>query len=832
MIKTPGGIHQPIVAEDLERYRPHIKENLFDRRPSQSNKEEIQRLALLAQSNQSINELLKKTIMNEFEAGKSHFEKAEVLSRISKKFKQKKKRTLSMCGEKKYAKTLQEYQERVFNGSPVDKLQGKKSASKPVASIDKKNPFSKKKQSVPTLTSHYLQPNIVVPPRLVQHNSNYSSGTYLNVTNQQSSSLVSGTGLKATLNNVKMSEYLRQRINAILDKDDNNQTSAISLKSTGLKQSDQKFSDGQSKIMRSPVITPYAHEGITKLNLSTNSAVLVSPRIGEKGASDSIGHHSSRYTTQMHSNNKRELPEMFQFVITKPILTGELLYSDQTFGSVVQEPDSNQKVQFEFTPASTILQPIGSPTHLLSSPEDAKGVTPPKPFMIKLEESYKLTPSLQKETAQFIDNQITLENKETPKSGSKVLFKGKKLELSEKEIASPKSEYNLKIKPTTTEKGVQTSQIGCKSVSTQTVNSPIQQVNSQQTQHEEYSEVRTVRRTGDSSFVKSGISQIQDQQPSIPLTAHKIIEPVLTQSGIQNLYNSDLMPVTAWPGNTPAERQSIVSVKNNPSGLQENKPVEAAPISIQVDHKEKEKGEATDAKKIILLESPMKMQAERGNQSERSNSSIKNQGKKPQIMYDPKKVIPAKINSFRTSKTGKDQESGTSLSLNKEKDLQHSEPEVTNFLEKEMKMNPQILAQRYKKGTFTELPSANNSPQTRKTAAEPTNQKSGFQQYHKTQTDLDLNVGSPQSRKPYPSASTLGNLGNRGVNLNENSRRSDTKEHLDNQSGKAKSRVLYDLDLLNDEELNQLDSFGLSASGNASPMDDSTPDKTALKHTS
>ena len=123
------------MIEDLERYRSHFKNNLIERRPSHISKDDAQKLVLAANQNSTINELLKRTIIGDLESGKCHIDKVDILTKLAKKIKYRKKRTMSMCADKKYAKTLLEYQERVFNGSPTITSKNQTTTKKPLKHV-------------------------------------------------------------------------------------------------------------------------------------------------------------------------------------------------------------------------------------------------------------------------------------------------------------------------------------------------------------------------------------------------------------------------------------------------------------------------------------------------------------------------------------------------------------------------------------------------------------------------------------------------------------------------------------------------------------------------
>ena len=376
-----------------------------------------------------------------------------------------------------------------------------------------------------------MQPLVYGSGSVVNQISSQSSGTHFNITNKhQANSDLSLQGLKASLSNFKMSDQLRQRINGILDKEEMKDLKAEIIYKKGNKNSleDRQF-DLESKFTKSPRLNATVPENLGRLNMSSNSGVLMSPRLENKAANDSFYQRSSKFNTPMYTQN-REFPAMFQFVITKPILTGDLVFSDQTFGSVLPESDSIQKIQFEFTPASTILNLNNSPTNVLNSPEVRKGQTPPRPFVIKLEESYRLTPSLQKDTAQFIESQLFMQNKDTPKSATRSCNIGKKIDLPQKidQSMSNDSDYHLKSRPSMVDKAIQTNQTGCKSIATQTFTSSINTGRHLQSGNEETIEIRTVRRTGENSLLKSIQSQGQDTNTlQNAVTSIKVPEPVL-----------------------------------------------------------------------------------------------------------------------------------------------------------------------------------------------------------------------------------------------------------------------------------------------------------------
>jgi hypothetical protein len=115
-----SGIQQPIVIEDLDRFKSYSKKpaNVFDKRVGIQNSADIRALIGLLRNGSSAGDITKAYAESVETKEGAHRSRADYLDKLSNKIK-KKKRTMSMsAAEKRYAKTLGEFQERVFNNSP------------------------------------------------------------------------------------------------------------------------------------------------------------------------------------------------------------------------------------------------------------------------------------------------------------------------------------------------------------------------------------------------------------------------------------------------------------------------------------------------------------------------------------------------------------------------------------------------------------------------------------------------------------------------------------------------------------------------------------------
>lgn len=664
--------------------------------------------------------------------------------------------------------------------------------------------------------------------------------------------------LRANLGSYNISDYLRQRITGILDSEDC--ASPRPQHDAGQGRGSQvRVTDFDSKISKSFGVHKHSVDTLNRLNSSNYSNTVLSPRIGHMTVNDSIFQRSidqvsksQRYEPRMEA--RLDCPKLCPFVITKPVLTGDIVFSDQTFGSVLQESDTNQKVHLEFTPVSTIrMNQNGSPTALIS-PENRQSFRvdpkmnesyPLKNFVIKMEESIK-SASEMKDTAQFNSASVTKEHKISHHSIPN-FYKTKdhvkvRTTFNDPSVSiSSEGNYRL-VKPEMADKNIQTCHLPCKSIAVQVDMMPVEMSSRTiQDTPREIEDLRTVRRTGETPLMRSTQSNIQDDKSKTnPILS--AIKP-LNLEGIQPCSNhrknsSDNLLVTGYPGNTPQEGLSERSGK----GLEQNFFYKTGNTDQEMKYFEYTKSlqstpyQTGAIRSVTMLNSPMKKPTITQPNLDRGSSTSKS--KKPQIRYDPSKVITAKVSTFRTPKLQRDNSQQLS-NTSRSKDVNMAEPELTNFAEMNLLDSPDKWSQgsnRY--NTQAGFTSAFHSPIA--------NGLLVYGQKKQNQADLIQLKEVKQQAQDTHASNKLTNIHNSMTTPNRNTSKHATNSNLSspkhlshpqndhingsphikvNSQNGNKSRMLYDFDLLNNEDIINLDSFRLSASNICTLKDNKTPDK-------
>ena len=662
--------------------------------------------------------------------------------------------------------------------------------------------------------------------------------------------------LRANLGSYNISDYLRQRITGILDSEEC--ASPRPQHDAGLRRGGQvRVTDFDSKISKSVGVHKHSVDTLNRLNSSNYSNTVLSPRIGHMTVNDSIFQRSidqvsksQRYEPRIEA--RLDSSKLCPFVITKPVLTGDIVFSDQTFGSILQESESNQKVHLEFTPVSTIrMNQNSSPTTLIL-PEIRQSFRvdptmnetyPLKNFVIKMEESIK-SASEMKDTAQFNSASVTKEHK-TSQHSIPNFYKTKDhvkvtTTFNDPSVSiSSGGNYRL-VKPEMADKNIQTCHLPCKSIAVQVEIMPVEMSSRTiQDTPREIEDLRTVRRGGDTPLMRSTQSNIQDDNSKTNPTLYAI-KP-LNLEGIQPCSNhrkksSDNLLVTGYPGNTPKDELSERSAK----GLEQKNNYKTGNTDQGMMYFEYKKSlqstpyQTGAIRSVTMLNSPMKKPAITQPNLERGSSTSKS--KKPQIRYDPSKVITAKVSSFRTPKSQRDNSQQLS-NTRRSKDVNMAEPELTNFAEMNLLDSPEKWSPgRYnKQAGFT---SACHSPitngllvdgQKKQNQAGLIQLKEVKQQAQDTHSSNKLtNLHNPMTtpnRNPSKHA-TNSNLSSPNHPRHPQNDLINASPHITiNSQNGNRSRMLYDFDLLNNEDINNLDSFRLSASNICTLQVNRTPNK-------
>lgn len=113
-------IKEPIVIEDLERFKSASNKSAFmsDKKKTNMNNPDVRTIIGMLRNGSSAGDISKlyADSVESRECGIRN--RADYLDKLSNKMK-KKKRTVSLsAAEKRYVKTLEEFQDRVFNNSP------------------------------------------------------------------------------------------------------------------------------------------------------------------------------------------------------------------------------------------------------------------------------------------------------------------------------------------------------------------------------------------------------------------------------------------------------------------------------------------------------------------------------------------------------------------------------------------------------------------------------------------------------------------------------------------------------------------------------------------
>lgn len=492
-------------------------------------------------------------------------------------------------------------------------------------------------------------------------------------------------GLKANLHAYNISDYLRQKIVGILESD--SKTPRLNkLEIQNCKGSDSFTNEVVQLTDRK---TPNALN--QDFDTCTWSNPMASPRIGKTSISDSMFQKSIE--AKVVKNSKFEVDpsfnlvqekSIFPFVIQKPILTGDIAFSEHTFRSVLLEPDSNQKgATLEFTPASTIRQQqSGSHTDFIS-PDGRENFRllsmatgkehPNKRFEIKLSESVRNCAeeegSMKNRYGQVNAQREAAENEERDgflKKKGHIMIDN----TFNDGVGSMGSACQLKmVRREMVDQSTQTSHQCCKSVAVQVNGS-----------FHEMSDYRKDRTGGPrKNYEKLKIDHLQDSITEYDRSSE----------------SSDLREHLNKSPNYDQTRAVRASNQNNSPSILDQRdhnyfqfrgpnftPVTKRPL----------------VKSGSLNDSPTKKPAELN--SSNSKGSPNSNQRKPQIKYDPSKVILAKVSTFRSPMSLK------AVGLGKFQSC--AQPELINFSDKDLlasseKLSPEDI---YKKKSVTNFTSA------------------------------------------------------------------------------------------------------------------------------
>lgn len=665
-----------------------------------------------------------------------------------------------------------------------------------------------------------------------------------------------------------ISDYLRQRITGILDSDDPSSLKVTFERDQRRGSCNARVAELNSKMSKSFGVNKISADGINRVNTSNYSNTVLSPRMAQVSVNDTLFQVSNNQIGKSPTNKasdadatlstaKNEHPIVFPYVIMKPILTGELLFSENTFRSVLPGSESNLKTALDFTPVSTVKLPQTGSPQTVTSPENRSNYKvdspstqsyPLKRFVIKMEENIK-SASENRETAQFKEQLNKVENKTDAQISSFSRTKDNMNEVS----ASMNSGGNFRLaKPDMVDRSTQTNNQNCKSVAVQVNQIPAETVlRSNAGTPRNMQELRTVRKTAEHTAIKSPKSN-RDHSPPMNSQTQITIKPLnlesVHSSDTHRKNSSDNILLTGYPGDTPQEQLTDRSQKDSQrksshrGSLLEPGTLYYEYQTLQGPSSNKKEG----GRSIALLDSPMKKSVLKNATTERSPSNSKSP-KKPQIMYDPSKVITAKVSTFRTPRSQKDKESNQGLtSRSRSRDVAVMEPESPELGERDLLSSPEARSshQGAQKNNLSQgVKTVQHSPVTKERIPlgqkkPPTGNLIDLKEVKKTGDSSQRSIASNPNNNtlsgqiPANHKSSTFSPNSQDQSSPKNSRV--VEKHPPTAVGPissdkarkvGRSKMLYDFDLLNNDDINNLDSFGLSASNLFTQQGNRTPDK-------
>lgn len=520
---------------------------------------------------------------------------------------------------------------------------------------------------------------------------------------------------------------------------------------------------------------------------------------------------------------------IFPFVITKPPLTGDTAFSDPSFGQAMLDSDWLMRDTLDFTQVSPVQQRRFDSPSTVVSPGGIDGVRlaaavshrqPIKRFTIRLNDS--------RGSESDVKDGVWLDGGGRGQQKAKVKGFGESGRTcgvfeTDGDLGVEGSERNDRVEgQRMVSKSTQTSHHCGKSIGVQVdFNEPIQDYYARLEMIQKLEDVKTFRRDETLPLKKYCDSEIfNDVSPDHHLS---IVKPLnvneIHDECPHKKFSSENIMVNGFPGYTPANENTARS--NNDL---ENKKSLAGNLNqqrsshFQFKTPEQVTPNKPDSHKIASLASPIKKARDSSSKSEKGSPSSKS--KKPQIMYDPSKVISAKVSTFRTPRS---QHFKDYLERNENRVIMKrlSQAELISFSDKDLLESPNKGSpeRTMYPGTITGAFTSCYSPYEHKgryfgpKKTQPTNliplkdvskdneqSRGNDHQIYSTQPNRQKTKPLPTHELSFPQQS------------NPIPKESTPKSTQHPKSVSSPPQILYDFNLLNNDELAHLDTFRLSSS--------------------
>lgn len=689
----------------------------------------------------------------------------------------------SACmAQKDFTTTLRDQQDSTDNKSdhqhPKTPTRSKHHPKTPSSKTIKPQHLFIKKCSLPAISAH--QATTMLYDRSSPHTHTVDTST---------------RSIKHRLAMFDVSDCLRQRICNILDDVNGNRIGGSD---------DQKV----SQVM------------LQRFNCSDRDKMFNSPKTFK-----SSDENNSMFMLQSHAI---EDIHIFPFVITKPPLTGDKAFSDPSLGQAMFESDSNMRDTLDFTQVSPVQQRRFDSPSTVVSPGGIADVRlaaavshrqPIKRLTIRLNDSGGSESDVK--DGKWIDGGGGQEKAKVKGFGKS----GRTCGVFETsgDLGVEGSERNDRVEGQRMVcKSTQTSHHCGKSIGVQVdFNEPIQDYYARLEMIQKLEDVKTFRRDEMLPLKKYCDSEIfndvsSDNHLSIvkPLNVNEIHDECLHKK-----ISSENVMVNGFPGYTPANENTARS--NNDV---ENKKSLAGNLNqqrsshFQFKTPEQVTPNKPDSHKIASLASPIKKARDSSSKSEKGSPSSKS--KKPQIMNDPSKVISAKVSTFRTPRS---QHFIDYPEHNENRVIMKrlSQPELISFSDKDLLESPNKGSpeRTMYPGTVTGAFTSCYSPYEHKgryfgpKKTQPTNliplkdvskdneqSRGNNHQIYSTQPNRQKTKPPPTHELSFPQQS------------NPIPKESTPKSTQHPKSVTSPPQILYDFNLLNNDELAHLDTFRLSSS--------------------